>query len=124
MERRGFLKGLFGGVAAGGLIVAAKPEEIAAFAGGVQPGDAVAVQVPSAVDLQAGSPLYNGKGELVAHVRTINVRREMEDVTPRGATNTHFIPGLVSVVLEAECVPTVKYFSGSVGSGFTARVRR
>jgi hypothetical protein len=84
MNRRGFLQGIFGGVAATGLIVAAKPSEIEAFTGTLTKGAPLVLDRPVDRGLQvveAGEHLYNARGELVAIITDLNVSREIVDVT-------------------------------------------
>jgi len=73
MDRRGFLQGVFGGVAASGLIVSATMQEIKAFAAPLRTGDPVVLDgAVSRAGASAGQHLYNEHGELVAIVTRIS----------------------------------------------------
>jgi hypothetical protein len=72
MERRGFLRGLFGGLTSAGLLIAAEPQELAAFASPLGVDDPVVLDAaPVAPIVGEGDHLYNARGELVAVVRTL-----------------------------------------------------
>ncbi len=106
MERRGFLQGLFGGIVGGGIVVAAKPEEVAAFAGPLvkdQPLTLDPAPKPTVVPA-AGEHLYNAKGELVAIVTEVKLHTQRIDVTSAWDTNRTYIQGPQHIELRAECV--------------------
>jgi hypothetical protein len=73
MDRRGFLQGVFGGVAAAGtgLIVSATTQEIEAFESPLAKGDPVMLDANTAT-ASLGQHLYNERGELVAVVTHID----------------------------------------------------
>jgi hypothetical protein len=78
--RRGFLKGLFGGVAGTGLIVLAKPSEIEAFTAPLVEGAPLVLDQPMAdTAVEMGQHLYNAQGEVVAIVTELSVA--MQQVT-------------------------------------------
>jgi hypothetical protein len=82
MDRRGFLQGLFGGIAAGGVIVTATPEEVRAFATGAREGDPVLLDQPAQGGVvEMGQHLYNARGEVVALITEIVIGRDVVDVT-------------------------------------------
>ena len=69
MERRGFLRGLFGGITSAGLIIAAQPQDVAAFAAPLAENDPVLLDAtPLAPIVACGDHLYNQRGEFVAVV--------------------------------------------------------
>lgn len=73
MERRGFLRGLFGGIVGGGVIVAASDEEVARFASPLVADDPMVLEAPQIADVSCGDHLYNERGELVAIVTNIHI---------------------------------------------------
>lgn len=109
MNRRGFLQGLFGGVTAAGVIVAAKPSEIEAFTAPLVKDAPIFVDVPRAQPVGAGEHLYNARGELVAVVMEISLSREAIDVTLASDLNRVYIPGrLMQYEIRAEGVGRVE----------------
>src|SRR6187431_1514404 len=71
LDRRGFLKGLIGGVTAAGVVVAASQTEIAAF-GSALAKDAPIVLTPSPAEGSlVGHHLYNKRGEIVAIITDV-----------------------------------------------------
>lgn len=101
MDRRNFLQGVFGGVTAAGLIVAAKPNEIEAYASQLLPKAPLMIDRPPKTPAAIGEHLYNARGELVAIVRTITVSNEPIDVTTHWDEVSRFIPGRLTVEIEA-----------------------
>ena len=83
LGRRGFLQGIFNGVAATGLIVAAKPSDIELFTAPLTKGDPVILDQPIVNQSTAsvGEHLYNSRGEIVAIVESIKMERPKVDVT-------------------------------------------
>jgi len=109
MERRGFLKGVFGGITAAGLIVAAKPDEIAAFASPLvkdAPMVLDAAPLPSTMP-SAGEHLYNARGELVAMVSAIHYTRDAIETTRASDTYRQYVQGLPQIHIEAIGVGTL-----------------
>lgn len=106
MERRGFLKGLFGGVTAAGLIVAAGPKEIAAFASPLVKDAPVMLDVPTPKPafVGFGEHLYNSVGELVAIVSGIDVSMDKVETTMFGDYNSKFVAGRTRISIHAEGV--------------------
>jgi len=94
MNRRGFLQGVFGGVTAAGVIVAASPAEIAAFTAPMAKDAPVLLDVPAAVPTSIGEHLYNESGQLVAVVRSIDFHRPMIEATSVFDDHDVFVPGL------------------------------
>lgn len=110
MERRGFLKGLFGGIAAGaGLIVTATPAEVQAFAGGLQRDEPLILDsMPVAATNPAfiGEYLYNAEGQRVAMVTEVEFSCDPFDVThdPRlvhSSLHRRYIPGQTRIEIKA-----------------------
>lgn len=92
MERRSFLKGVFGGVTAAGVVVAASQAEIAAFASPLVKDAPIVLDVPSANPaIGAGEHLYNASGDLVAVVRSVSFHVDKIDVTSFGDTNSVYV---------------------------------
>lgn len=116
MERRGFLKGAFGGVTAAGLIIAAKPAEIAAFASPlVRDSEVVLDATPMAVGVpQCGEHLYNGRGELVAIIKEIDLSCDSIEVSVWGDSQRSYIPGLQHFEIRARGIGSLEY----TGKGF------
>jgi hypothetical protein len=111
MNRRGFIHGLFGGVTAAGLIVAANPKEIEAFATSVPPDSPVMLDqpTPKRAFVDAGEHLYNGRGELVAIVTSFTVTREPIEVTAYGMSESTYIQGLPNFEIIARGVGSIQW---------------
>lgn len=100
MERRGFLKGLFGGVVAAGatpgLIVQATDADVVAFTQGRQIGEPVAVGVANGLPA-IESMLYDRHGRPVAVIEAIDIQREWPvEITAYGDVNRSFTRGALS----------------------------
>lgn len=83
MDRRSFLRGTFGGVVAGGIIVAASDAEIAKFASGVIPETPIDLS-PKPNDevwAQMGEWVYNHKGQIIGVVNDIEVSDKPVGIT-------------------------------------------
>ena len=95
MDRRGFLRGAFGGVVASGVIVAATPREIEAFATPLVKNEPIVVDVlPPQQATSIGEHLYNEHGEIVAIITEIRVDIPQIDITPWGSDVQIYRPGL------------------------------
>lgn len=91
IERRGFLNGLFGGIAAGGLLLKASPADVEALAPVVNQPLIIqpqAIVAPAA----SGELLYNALGEAVCVVRSLSYSVDRVDVTYLGDVNKHYLP--------------------------------
>jgi hypothetical protein len=118
MNRRGFLKGVIGGVTATGLVVTASADEIAAFAAPLKHDSPVMVDVPSPPAEQMPpdwTHLYNSSGQLVALVKDVKVNTPRIEVTSAFDNNRLYIPGLPNVQIVAEWV------AGPITLPFTVR---
>jgi hypothetical protein len=83
MERRSFLRGVFGGVTASGLILSASPKEIEAFAAPLEPKQPLVVDPVQAFTRQTieiGEHLYNERGECVAVTTGFRYFRDIEEL--------------------------------------------
>jgi hypothetical protein len=94
MNRRGFLQGVFGGVTAAGVIVAASPAEVEAFASPLARQTPLVVEHPSVQFAHLGEFLYNARGECVAAITRLDIVRESFDATAFGDNNKVLVPGL------------------------------
>jgi hypothetical protein len=101
MERRGFLKGVFGGLTAGGLIIAAQPEEIAAFTSPLVRDAPLVANIPAPRATSVGQELYNAQGELVAYISQIHVDRGHLETTMWGDAEVRYVSGLPQIRIEA-----------------------
>jgi hypothetical protein len=101
MQRRGFLQGLFGGLTATGLIVAATPKEIEAFAAPLVKDEPLVLDAPMRWQPELGQHLYNERGELVAFVRQVIFQSDMVDVTHSGSAERHYIQARPSIEIHA-----------------------
>jgi hypothetical protein len=101
MERRGFLKGLFGGVTAAGLIVRANPSDLEAFASPLVKDAPMLVAPPVAEIPELGERLYNADGVCVAIVKRVTVTREQIEATTWGSDQKVYVPGLMSWDIQA-----------------------
>jgi hypothetical protein len=114
MERRGFLKGLIGGITSTGLIVQATQDEIAAFADPLaKPAPVVVAPAPMADDgtVDLGTELFNKKGELVAIITGVEIETSPPiEITSFGASNRRVVQGLErnTVTITAECMRAVR----------------
>ncbi len=114
-DRRGFLRGLFGGVAAGGLIVSATPREIEAFTAPMTKGQPLLIDKPpvSAVPIYSGLHLYNAEGEVVAYVTQITATNQMVDVTSYYDVAHQFcVDGPPRIEIRAEGICGVEFRGG------------
>lgn len=117
MERRKFLKGVLGGVVAGGIIVSATDADIMAFTNqGVGVGDQLEAASPLAnpiIDL--GHMLFNSDGQPVAVIESIERQLGHTDVTQIDSITTHRMPGLHKIVLTAVVMGRVGAVMGRWG---------
>jgi hypothetical protein len=84
VERRGFLKGLFGGVTASGLIVMGKRHEVQAFAAPLRPEEPIIIDVPSIVtpaEASRGLYIYNSRGEALGFVQAFDINTHRSQLT-------------------------------------------
>lgn len=94
MGRRGFLKGVFSGVAAGGIVIAAGIPDTQAFMEQVRIGDPVAAAVdPPLTQLAPGSYLYNQRDRIVAVVTSVHSTDAQVDVTMAGSISREYMIG-------------------------------
>lgn len=104
MDRRNFLKGAFGGVTAAGLIVAATPAEVEAFASGLKPDQTLvvpeSVPVPTVLP-EIGEMLFNHKGEPVAILSRLHMDRDMISIGADRNGFEAFAPGAMRIKMEA-----------------------
>jgi hypothetical protein len=112
MKRRGFLQGIFGGVAATGLIVSASPNEIEAFAAPLKFGDPVVMDQP--LTAEVGEHLYNSRGEMVAIVTSITVTAPAIDVTSWADTYSTYVQGHPEVEIRAVGRGTIQRQDGGM----------
>lgn len=107
MERRGFIRGVFGGITSAGLLIGGARDEIEAFAA------PLVKQAPLVIDIEPlqrsgpighGEHLYNSRGELVAVVTAVHLTRAPVEVTSAFDNNRLFIPGVPTFSIEAEGV--------------------
>lgn len=104
INRRGFLQGVFGGVTAAGVIVAASPEDVAAFASPV--GSPVTLQQPTfSAYVTPGQELYNADGQIVAIVQNVTMQRDKIEVTTYSSLSPEYILGQLTIDIRARGVP-------------------
>lgn len=111
MDRRGFLKGAFGGVTAAGLIIAANADDIAAFASPLGRDASLVLDAPAALPATVGEHLYNARGELVAIITALTWRTPTVDVTAFGDTDAVGIMGVSEIEIRATGVCTIEHTS-------------
>src|ERR1700741_3127488 len=94
MDRRNFLKGVLSGVTATGVIVAASPQEIEAFASPLTRDEPVVIDVPTlnTPALGPGEHLYNAQGKLVGIVTELMLHRDKVKTTAFDNQRIH-VPG-------------------------------
>lgn len=99
MERRSFLKGVFGGVAAGGLIIQASSSDVSEFASGVEKG-APLVSAFQKTDLspmpEPGEFVYNHQGVILGVISRIDTSISTHDVTGTGEEYQRLIPAVMT----------------------------
>lgn len=96
MDRRNFLRGTFGGVAAGGIIIASGIPDTQAFMESVKIGDPVAAAAPQpgAEWPDMGDLVFNYKGQPIGVVSDYNLRKESIRVTQAGDEYDVYAPGM------------------------------
>lgn len=107
MERRNFLKGVFGGVTAGGILL--RTPEPETFAGILAPETPLIVAPNdyfAGVDL--GHILFNQDGKPVAVITEIATEMSRVDMNRAGDNWTTFAPGYPTVTIRAVCRGPVK----------------
>lgn len=122
MERRGFLKGLFGGITSAGLIVTATPAEIEAFAQPLKKDEPIDLrrQAPVGV-VSPGETLYNALGEQVAVITGIDISTPHVDITSYlGDQREFFIAGPRHIKIHADGICSIDF----QGDKFELRGRR
>lgn len=83
MDRRSFLKGTFGGIAAGGIIIAATDADIATFASVTPEGKEVDIAplLQPGAWAQVNDYVYNERGHIIGLVKHVQFDRQMIDVS-------------------------------------------
>ena len=113
IERRRFLQGVFGGVTAAGVIVAATPAEIAALTPLVADHPVVLDTAPPViVPTHVGEHLYNARGEVVGLIDRVSVDRDTIETTTLGDVGRRFIQGMERIRIEAVGLCTVECRAG------------
>jgi hypothetical protein len=106
-NRRNFLKGILGGVTATGLIIAAKPEEIAAFSRPLAKDAELVIDIPApSPATNIGERLYNERGELVAMVTDLSIHRDAHPYASEYGY-TEYAPGPLRIEIRAIGVGTL-----------------
>lgn len=117
MERRGFLKGLIGGITSTGLFIAAKPDDVAALA---LPHESPILLAPEPMvqpSIERGQELFNARGELVAVVTGVSLTSDRIETTTFGHTNRQYMPRPARVDLRVECLGYVEASVDRAASG-------
>src|SRR4051812_11277787 len=108
MDRRNFIKGTFGGIVAGGVIVAATDADIATFASNNRVDSPVDVnpqpELLQPEGVRYGEVLYNINGQPVGIVRSINFHREHTDISRAGDTYATLAPGLGNLTYDVVAI--------------------
>ncbi len=104
--RRGFLKGVFGGITAAGLVVLASEADVAAFArvGTGAPVAVAAAPVWDGVVPGFGDTLYDAHGRKVAIVTGLRQRSVPIEVTAFGEANQVYVAGATDLIIEARAI--------------------
>lgn len=100
MDRRNFLKGTFGGLAAGGIIISATDADVALFASKAKPQDPVdlSLQLETHAWARLGELLYNERHQPVGIIREIQSNQSPVDITGAGEQYRTVMPGLRNVI--------------------------
>lgn len=109
MERRGFLKGLFGGVTSAGLVIAASQSDIEAFASPLVRDAPLLLDRPAVAPARCGEHLYNASGELVAIITELTLTRDPIEVTHAWDDKTMYVPGRLEIAIRAVGVGSVEW---------------
>ncbi len=113
MERRSFLRGIFGGVTAAGLIVKATPADVEAFAAPLQPKEPLLIGPPPLSILDVGECLYNAEGEQVAIVTGISVSVDRDTVHSYGSGLPISITRGIDIDIRAIGIGHVEWIDGN-----------
>lgn len=82
MDRRGFLRGTFGGVVAGGVIVAAGIPDTQAFIEQVKVGDPIAAAATSPPIFPDDWMVYNRQGQPIGTIHDYRVEHDPIEIDP------------------------------------------
>jgi hypothetical protein len=104
---------VFGGVTAAGVIVAASPADIAAFASPMAKDAPLVLDVPPMKASSVGEHLYNDRGEVVAVIRSIDFHRQSIDVTMFRDSHQASMPGPLDFDIYAQGIGHVVWEDGS-----------
>jgi len=122
MDRRNFLKGTFGGVCAAGVIVAASPTEVAAFA----PQTAIPISLLSSKpeesqeEIDIGLIVYNHKGQPIGVIE----RFEYNTGFSWDSDFIHYVPGPTRMTIVAQGFANIKFNSESMSNISVRRLVR
>lgn len=96
MERRDFIKGIFGGIVGSSVIVQATDAEIAKFATGVKEGDPVVSSKfdTNATQMSEGEFVYDKNGRVLGIFIGYTQTTEVFDATQEGEPFTRSVRGL------------------------------
>lgn len=115
MERRSFIKGVFGGVTAGGIILASGEDDIAAFVSQVQRNEPmVACPEPLGVSQVApGEMLFNHLGRPVAIIREVQWHADVQTIAKMSdAVDRSSMHGIYAVIMAVSYGPASMKVSG------------
>lgn len=117
MDRRNFLKGTFGGVTAGGIILAAGIPDTEAFVEQVKIGDPIAASpaITNAPWPNIGEYVFNHQGLIIGVVTGVKANTEIIDVTGRDSWRS-YTPGRRRVTFEVDAI-FIDTLSGGRGGG-------
>lgn len=119
MNRRGFLRGTFGGAVAGGIVIATGLPDSKEFVESVKVGDPVAAAHFDTTDPpEYGEMVFNKAGVCIGFITDIKVETEILDASLGWYPNDgfkHFVPGLRSAT--ATVVLTVGFPTVTVRHG-------
>lgn len=122
MERRGFLKGVFGGITSAGIIIAGQPRALELFAAPLVKDEPLIVESPPLVSHGIGEYLYNEHGERVAVVTHINVHHGLQPSSLWDDTYESVVQGLSRFELQAKGIGTLR-LDQSIGDNRSIRLR-
>ena len=116
MERRNFLRGVFGGVAAGGLILKATDADVAHFASGLGMGSPVEAAYnikPGIAEL--GNFVYDHKGAILGVISDFHYQRGVHQWESWDGTSGA-VPGLINASLTVQVMGPIT-IGPSLGGG-------
>ena len=98
MDRRGFIRGAFGGVTSAGIILAAPSDAVEAFVSQVRRNDPLAVAIDSpGMKVEPGHWVFDREGNMLGVIESLDAHNTGIDVASLGDPRPQYIPGVSTV---------------------------